>query len=55
MESRVSQRKAEVNSYVQNFVVAQMNLNQLILEERLRRRINRNKSGAKNEMIHAPF
>ncbi len=49
MINRKNQRQADGNSYVQKFIVAQMNLNELIQEERLRRRLNRNaKQNLKN-------
>jgi len=41
MMDRKSRLRGLKNSYVQNFAVAQMNLNKLIEEERLRRRLSK--------------
>jgi len=41
MINRMNQRQTDGNSYVQKFIVAQINLHELIQEERLKRRINK--------------
>lgn len=41
MKARKNQKTAEVNSYYQNFLIAQINLNELIQEERLLRKLRK--------------
>lgn len=41
MKARKNQKTADVNSYYQNFLIAQINLNELIQEERLLRRLRK--------------
>jgi hypothetical protein len=44
MNTNANLRVSEATSYLKHFKIAQMNLNQLIWEERLKRRLERAKS-----------
>ncbi|HLT81095.1 MAG TPA: hypothetical protein VKZ86_08690 [Cyclobacteriaceae bacterium] len=44
MNTNANIRPSEATSYLRHFKIAQMNLNQLIWEERLKRRLERAKS-----------
>lgn len=44
MNTNMKVRVSEATSYLKHFKIAQMNLNQLIWEERLKRRLERAKS-----------
>ena len=43
MNTKLNARPKEAYSYLNHFKIAQMNLNQLIWEERLKRRLERSK------------
>jgi len=46
MNTKASSRTIEAYSYLNRFKIAQMNLNQLIWEERVRKRLERSKERA---------